>query len=352
MTLSVALPRPAPEPREGAQAHHLSILDGWRGISILLVLATHMLPLGPKWLQLNVAAGMLGMSLFFTLSGFLITTSLSRDSAVIPFLIKRMFRIVPLTWAFVFLVVATQTSSLAVIFANLFFYANNSETYLSHAGHLWSISLEMQFYVFVAMLVGVGGRRAIMLLPLLAIAVTLGRVAREATAGVLTFDRIDEILSGAILALVLLRGWRPPQWLCKPWIWILLLGCVFVGSQPHVRHHFPIFAYLRPYLAATAVGLSIFTVPGPITKAMSGPVLRYIARISFALYILHPLTYAGWLGSGDTLERYLKRPISFALTFVAAHVSTFFFERPLNSFGHDLAGRFTRSSAPAQGVQS
>jgi len=95
----------------------------------------------------------------------------------------------------------TQTSSWAVITANLFFYANNSESYLSHAGHLWSISLEMQFYAFVAILVGIGGRRALWLLPLLAIGVTLGRIAREATAGVLTFDRLDEILSGAMLAL-------------------------------------------------------------------------------------------------------------------------------------------------------
>jgi len=154
------------------------------------------------------------------------------------------------------------------------------------------------------------------------------------------------------LALAILQGWRPPRCLCKPWIWAVLLGCVFVGSQPHVRHHFPIFAYLRPYLAATAVGLSIFTDPSGITRAMSGPVLRYIARISFALYILHPLTYAGWLGSGDALERYLKRPISFVLTFAAAHLSTFFFERPLNRFGHVLSARFTRYSTSIKEVQS
>ena len=51
----------------------LDALDGWRGVSILLILACHLLPLGPKSLQLNDMAGPMGMAIFFTLSGFLIT---------------------------------------------------------------------------------------------------------------------------------------------------------------------------------------------------------------------------------------------------------------------------------------
>lgn len=35
----------------------VAVLDGWRAISILLVLAAHFLPLGPKPWQLNIAAG-------------------------------------------------------------------------------------------------------------------------------------------------------------------------------------------------------------------------------------------------------------------------------------------------------
>lgn len=46
-------------------------LDGRRGI--LLVLAAHLLPLGPKSLSVNATAGPMDMALFFTLSGFLIT---------------------------------------------------------------------------------------------------------------------------------------------------------------------------------------------------------------------------------------------------------------------------------------
>ena len=38
----------------------LAVLDGWRGVSILLVLSSHLLPLGPKRWQLNEMAGPMG----------------------------------------------------------------------------------------------------------------------------------------------------------------------------------------------------------------------------------------------------------------------------------------------------
>ena len=76
----------------------LEVLDGWRGISILCVLAAHLLPMGPKVLQMNAMFGLLGMSLFFTLSGFLITSFLLKDPPVSDFLVRRFFRILPVSY--------------------------------------------------------------------------------------------------------------------------------------------------------------------------------------------------------------------------------------------------------------
>jgi hypothetical protein len=78
----------------------LPVLDGWRGLSIVLVLAAHLLPLGPTGLDLNAAVAAAGMALFFTLSGFLITGFLLRNDNVDEFLISRLARIVPLAWLF------------------------------------------------------------------------------------------------------------------------------------------------------------------------------------------------------------------------------------------------------------
>jgi peptidoglycan/LPS O-acetylase OafA/YrhL len=65
-----------------------------------------------------------------------------------------------------------------------------------------------------------------------------------------------------------------------------------------------------------------------LTKILESGPMRYIATISYALYIVHPVTFQGWFNEGGVFERYLlKRPISFAMTFAAAHLSTFYWER-------------------------
>jgi hypothetical protein len=84
----------------GRPSHaRLEMLDGWRAISILTVLAGHMLPLGPRSWALNGPVAALGMAIFFTLSGFLVVSILLRDQNIIAFAIKRVARILPLAWA-------------------------------------------------------------------------------------------------------------------------------------------------------------------------------------------------------------------------------------------------------------
>ena len=47
----------------------IEVLDGWRAASILLVLAGHLLPLGPKSWEMNGAVAALGMALFLRYPG-------------------------------------------------------------------------------------------------------------------------------------------------------------------------------------------------------------------------------------------------------------------------------------------
>ena len=75
-----------------------------------------------------------------------------------------------------------------------------------------------------------------------------------------------------------------------------------------------------------------------ITSRLSA---RYIAEISYALYIFHGALNAGWLGSGSKVVKYAKRPLLLAVTFALAHISTFRFEQPCIA----LAKRLTRGVA-------
>jgi peptidoglycan/LPS O-acetylase OafA/YrhL len=88
----------------GPNTDRYYVLDGLRAISILLVLACHLLPLGPAVLRFNEAAGAMGMSLFFALSGFLITSRLLNNTDVIEFFTRRLARILPLSYTYTLIV--------------------------------------------------------------------------------------------------------------------------------------------------------------------------------------------------------------------------------------------------------
>ena len=308
-------------PRE----HHLGVLDGWRGISILLVLAAHLLPLGPKLWKLNDTAGPMGMALFFTLSGFLITRLLLGHMTIPDFLIRRLCRIVPLAWLTMLVSFALAGTPPEQWLPNFLFYANLPPIRLADvAGHFWSLCVEMQFYMAIALVVGFAGTRGLLLLPLLCIAVTANRVIAGAHVDIVTWYRVDEILAGGVLALAYggRLGQRIPQWIARTPLWLALV--VFaVASHPGSGA----MNYLRPYAAAAVVGTTLWAPTPRVAAVLCGPALRYIASISFALYVFHGLLVSTWLGTGDRLAKYAKRPLLIAATFALAHVSTFHFER-------------------------
>jgi peptidoglycan/LPS O-acetylase OafA/YrhL len=314
----------------------VDILDGWRALSITLVMAAHLLPLGPHSWEMNYAAGAAGMAIFFTLSGFLITQFMIRDGDIQRFLIRRISRIVPLAWAGMTLAYVLLGGTVEQYVANVSFFANNLPTgMLPGGGHFWSLCLEMQFYLGIALLVALGKKRALLLLPIGCLAVTALRITYGTPLNIVTWFRLDEILAGATLALIH-EGWlgaRAKAVVARGWV-LGLFALLIVSSAPWSGP----LAYLRPYFAALAVGASIYNAPAWMHGlARSRPVV-YIALTSYALYVFHGVFSHTWLGSGDKMVMYAKRPLLFAATFLAAHLSTFYYE----SFWTGYAKRITQ----------
>jgi peptidoglycan/LPS O-acetylase OafA/YrhL len=319
------------------EGEHLAVLDGWRGISILLVLAGHLLPLGPKGLRLNETAGPIGMALFFCLSGFLITRFLLARPDIPEFLIRRLFRIIPIAWLGMLAALLMARAPGDSWLPHFLFYANLPPIRLTEPGaHLWSLCVEMQFYSGIALLVWIAGPRALYLLPVLCVAVTVNRAWHGAEVAIVTWFRVDEILAGGVLALTASSklGARPVQllgWLHPLPVLLLLVGSSHPDSGP--------LNYLRPYLAALLVGSTLVHAPPKLAALLSGSTLRYVAEISYALYVIHHLLIYTWLGSGERLEKYLKRPLLIAVTFALAHLSTFHLEKRCISLGKRLVAR-------------
>lgn len=322
----------------------LKMLDGWRAVSILSVMAAHMLPLGPARWAMNAPIAANGMAIFFTLSGFLIVSILLRDDDVTSFLVRRFARILPLAWAVLAISFLIKGQPAGVWLANFLFYANLPPFWLDNwSSHYWSLCVEMQFYVAIALTVAILGRRGLMLVPVAALIVTGARVVTGTDISIVTWFRVDEILAGGILALIIHGsfGDRAPQWLARAPFWLTLI--LFLLST---RPELPWLNYVRPYLAATMVGITVMRPIRALSPLLESRTAGYVAQISYALYIVHHFTLFGWLGSGQGLEKYAKRPICFAITFAIAHWSTFHFEKHFIDWSHRIA-KARRARRPA-----
>jgi len=213
--------------------HRNPTLDGYRAVSIILVLAAHLLPLGPKILQLNAAVAALGMTMFFSLSGFLISSQLLKNPNVRNFMIRRIARIWPLVIIYtliVYMILHPDFSNL--IFTNTFTINYFTQYMDSWNGHLWSLCVEMQFYVGIAVAVLAGGRKAVFLVWPACLLVTSLRIYDGALIDNMTHLRVDEILIGSALATVQVHWisrrssalWIPPA-----------LGLTLFASSPFFR---------------------------------------------------------------------------------------------------------------------
>ena len=281
------------------------------------------------------------LMIFFTLSGFLITNFLLHRASVTDFLIRRFSRIIPLAWLFCLVTLLLIRASYDQWMAHLFFYANWPPMQLTEVtGHLWSLCVEMQFYIGVAFLYLILRDRGLLLLPIICIGVTLFRIANGVHVAINTYYRVDEILAGCILALAFnQRLGEGIQNTIKNFNPYILLIAFVVSCHPASGF----MNYFRPYLASLLIGWTLFNHNTLLTKLLAHRYLVYLASISFALYVIHPLLSYTWLGQGETWIKYAKRPVLFVILFILAHMSTFYYEHPCIELGKRLSNRLRAS---------
>jgi len=297
------------------------------------------------------------MAIFFTLSGFLITNFLLNNSSVVDFLIRRIFRVVPLAWLYMLIALPVMNSTPDFYITNFLFVANWPPMWLGSVnGHLWSLCMEVQFYFAIALLVVLMRNKWVMLIPCLCIAVTMYRVMNDVHVAINTYYRIDEILSGCILALIYNNRLgnilaKLPTQTAITQIFLFLLFVLSCHPDAGFMNYF------RPYLAAAMVGSTLLNSRTRVALLLNNRILFYIATISYALYVVHPMLIHTWLGSGDTVIKYLKRPLLFylkrpllfAAIFITAHISTFYYEKWWIAFGKRFAKKVASQSVTSVG---
>jgi peptidoglycan/LPS O-acetylase OafA/YrhL len=275
-------------------------LDGLRGVAILLVVFAHAVegvyPRGRGLVPIGSLGGLVGVQLFFVLSGYLITGILLRSERVDlgAFWRRRVGRLYP-TLLVVCGVVVVWFGDGASVARAVTYTANiaGGDHGASTMSHAWSLAVEEQFYLVwpVVFVVARRWRAQVCVAGIVACWVaqqTVGWSDHAVYVGL----RWDALLAGCLLAVV---GCRVPSW-CFTAGGIVVaaytLGLVDLGSWNY------------PISTLAAVGL-VAAVPSSLG------VLTHIGRISYALYLWHVVT----------MRLDLPVPVTLALGWVMAEVT-------------------------------
>jgi peptidoglycan/LPS O-acetylase OafA/YrhL len=323
-------------------------LDGWRGFAITLVLFDHfqdslMGHYARPWTQ----TGQHGVTIFFVLSGFLITSKLmQRPINLKRFYIGRFFRLMPAAWAFLATLLlfdrltGVHFTSIAGVRACFFFYRNYAgDAGSAVTGHFWSLSLEEQFYLIwpcILLLAGVRRCRWIAVLASVACAAYRWIFWAHYNRNLLNGQsqvRADALLIGCLLAMLMadvrlrhaIAHWSkllaPPALAC-------LVFCI-------AR-----FQWLPPLFESVSIAsLIAFTTlhsSSWFVRPLSFPPLAWFGTISYSVYL--------WQ------ELFMPFRSPFALFFVMPLVamgSYYCIERPSVRFGRWLSDPSTRNLSNA-----
>ncbi|MBA3604489.1 MAG: acyltransferase, partial [Acidimicrobiia bacterium] len=338
-------------------------LDGLRAVSVALVLIFHA---GFGWMS----GGYVGVSVFFTLSGFLITTLALYEHDrrgrldVGAFYARRLRRLLPAS--LLCLVGVSVAASLGLFggATNLRgdVWAAIGQVYnwvaLADGGsyadaitggaartapleHYWSLAVEEQFYwiwpLVLLALLRAGSRVRRLVLGGLVVAFALAapfvaHVWGPAAAYWATPARFAEILVGAFAGLVVHDRRRASQplprgtSLAAPVGLLAIVGAAVTwpaGSGPAYAGWLPVFA-----LASVAVIVGV-QLDGPVRRLLARPPLVALGAISYGIYLYHWPVYALLDEARTGLDRVPLFALRVAVTLVVAATSYALVERPV-----------------------
>jgi peptidoglycan/LPS O-acetylase OafA/YrhL len=314
-------------PALAADGHREPVLDGVRGLAVLLVLFHHLVYSSGIdrrfWPDLQLfrlaSSSWLGVDLFFVLSGFLITGILYQAKGS-PFFFRsfygrRVLRIFPLYYGFlVFALVAfplwlPTESARNLLDHQLWYWLYLSNVYVaregwqdpSHLGHLWSLAVEEQFYLLWPLAVWALNRKWLIRLSLtcffgaLALRLIKPFGMDELAAYVLLATRMDSLAAGAFLALVIRgdRGAAVLGW----WPQVVAAVSFTVVAALYYRHGWlnfeePLVAVVGyTFVAmgfAALIAMAIMASAGArLRRALSAMPLAFLGKYSYGLYVVH-----------------------------------------------------------------
>jgi peptidoglycan/LPS O-acetylase OafA/YrhL len=293
-------------------------LDGVRALSFILVFVSHLGFMGSR-------PGGFAVSVFFLLSGYLITSLLLREHyktgtiSLRAFYIRRTLRIFPSMYAVLILCSllvhwhvlknpfnATAATFEALYLENYAFWwqlsSGHHAFYIDGTGHFWSLCVEEHFYLIFPLLLLVLLRRKMSfdqisktLLSICLIALAWRIVAvrilplGEEYCYSATDTRLDSILWGCLLATIEHQdGWR--KWFTYDRLLRLFPFAVALLASTFIFHETGrmTFRFTLQAIALMPILYLVTHFPASwLSRPLNHPVLVHLGVLSYALYLVH-----------------------------------------------------------------
>lgn len=348
---------------------HSIQLEGLRFYAVLMVMIAH-------WLQWQWGNALMksipfvhGVTLFFVLSGFLISRILfsykevyrSKKARPIQligkFYMRRFFRIFPIYYLCIFILFVINFENTRALFPWLVIYTTNiyqsmHNTDIGSFNHFWSLAVEEQFYLFWPFLVlFVKPKRSLlMLISVIAFAILCRSylyfsLENWRATSYFTLSCMHALGIGSLLAYLAVHKPNVIKTLSKPF-WLVLTGCVYflllvVQVVFRVEWYKAVFDDL---VFSVLAGFIILIASGNHFKGLAKFLLensfvRYSGKISYGLYIFHLFVPAlvVWVtpqavvfNQEQALAKYVLFFLYYGITFALAHFSFNWIEAPIN----------------------
>ena len=346
-------------------------LDGWRGISVLLVILHHCLTFQFPGILLRYPvlqkpiwyAGPLGVRTFFVISGFVITKLLIEEErqrgsiSIKGFYIRRVFRIIP---AFYVVLLATALLRISnVLPGNLRDVAGTGlflrDTRLMppdwFTGHAWSLAVEEQFYLVFPLfwiLCKRSWRRNVLTVTLMAFLVWSCLADQRIFLRVFPANAVAGFYCvniGVMLAMGESQARKIGASL-PPVLALLVAIFAFLRPVPDNAWGNVVYVVVTPLCIAV---LLIYTVSHQGKWASSilvNPIILWIGMVSYSAYLWQELfTGSPQVLGSSWIARVLHSPLSLVVALAVITVSYYCVERPFTRMGRRISQRVTAGAA-------
>lgn len=339
--------------------NRLPALDGLRAISISVVLLGHAsrtegFPEVVRNLIKHFVIADLGVTIFFAISGFLITHLILQEYerlgrfSLKNFYVRRMLRIFPVYYAYIlFVLILANYLPVLNVPNSAFVSAATYSTLLWGESswplaHSWSLCIEEQFYLIWPLVLVLGIQRlriAFLIFCLMAFPVFRVLFYRFLDLDMfgLFVTQADPIFQGCLCAILANRGEKKWESLLQFWARYMIwpsIGLVFMVEWLHQSQSLNLFTI--PFgrsIQSAGIALTIAALVGhkehSLTRFLENRVLRRIGVLSYSLYIwqqffMYPASYSIGLWT-------CQWPQNLILASCLAWISYEFLEKPILS---------------------